>query len=393
MALQSPTSPGKLCPTCGTRLSANTTRCPVCGTNLAGGKTSPLKRDIVLDTSERAVQGARMPQITLSLPIAFVLLAFILIIGAVLLFLVLRGTGRVSEPTPTTTPLVTLTPTITFTPPPPTATWTALPSPTPFSYTVAQTDTCSAIAARFEISIQALVLLNNLPADCGTLYIGQPLKIPQPTPTASPLPTSTLKSDEATEAACEKVNYLVQENDTLSGIALRYAVPIASVREYNGLPSDVVYSGMTLVIPLCKRAPTPGPSPTPSPPPPYPAPNLLLPADGTVFTKENTAMSLQWASVGTLRENEAYAVTIENISEGEGRRKTYYVRDTKQPIPTDILPKDNLPYAFRWTVVAVRQTGTDEKGEPIWEQAGSVSSSRVFIGYGSGAPPEAAPTQ
>jgi hypothetical protein len=147
---------------------------------------------------------------------------------------------------------------------------------------------------------------------------------------------------------------------------------------------------MTLVIPLCKRDPTPGPSPTPSPPPPYPAPNLLLPADGAVFTKQDTAMALQWASVGVLRDNEVYAVYIENLTEGEGTKKTYYVKDTKQPIPVDILPKDDLPHIFRWTVEVVRQTGTDDRGQPIWESAGAVSSPRVFIGYGTGAAPEAA---
>ncbi len=393
MTFHPPSASGKICPTCGTRLSENTVRCPVCGTNLSStGKISPISRDSSLDMSERAVQGSRMPQVTLSLPVAFIILAFVLGIGAIMLFLILRGTGRVSDPTRTPTPPVTLTPTMTQTPPPPTVTWTPLPSPTPFDYTVAQSDTCSAIAARFEISIQALVLQNNLPADCGTLYIGQKLKIPQPTPTASPLPTSTLKPDEATEAACEKTNYLVQENDTLSGIAGRFNVPIASVREYNGLPSDVVYSGMTIIIPLCKRAPTPGPSPTETPPPPYPAPNLLLPADGSVFTKDNTTMSLQWASVGTLRDNESYAVTIENLSEGEGKKKTYYVRDTKQLIPTEILPKDNQPHIFRWTVMAVRQTGTDDKGQPTWDQAGAVSNGRVFIGYGTGSGPAHTPT-
>ena len=391
MSFQTPTSPGKICPTCGTRLSESTTRCPVCGTSLLGGKTGPLRKEVITTKEpETIVEASRMPQITLSLPVALLLLALVLGIGAFLLFLVLRGTGRVVEPTPTLTPLASPTFTLTPTPVTPTPTFTPLPTPTPFDYTVAQSDTCSAIAARFEISIQSLVLLNNLPADCGTLFVGQKLKIPQPTPTATPLPTSTLAPEDATEAACEKAYYQVQENDTLSGIARNYAISIAAIREYNGLPSDVVYSGMTLTIPLCKREPTPGPSPTPSPPPPYPAPNLLLPPDGAVFTKQDTTMALQWASVGVLRDNEVYAVYIENLTEGEGLKKTYYVKDTKQPIPVDILPKDNLPHIFRWTVEVVRQTGTDDRGQPIWESAGAVSSPRVFIGYGTGAASEPA---
>ena len=392
MSFQLPTAPGKLCPTCGTRLSETTTRCPVCGASLLGGKTGPLKREITpIDEAQSAVQGSRMPEITLSFPIALVLLAFFLGIGAFLLFLVLRGTGRVVEPTPTITPMASPTLTLTPTPDTPTVTFTPMPTPTPFDYTVAQSDTCSAIAARFEISIPSIVLLNNLPADCGTLFIGQKLKVPQTTPTATAPPTSTLLPDDATESACEKVNYEVQENDTLSGIAGTYAISIAAVREYNGLPSDVVYSGMTLVIPLCKRAPTPGPSPTPSPPPPYSAPSLLLPADGAVFTKQDTSLALQWASVGLLRDNESYAVYIENLTEGEGMKKTYYVKDTKQPIPVDILPKDDLPHIFRWTIETVRQGGTDDRGQPVWESAGAVSNARVFIGYGTGASAQGTP--
>jgi LysM repeat protein len=251
-------------------------------------------------------------------------------------------------------------------------------------------DTCIAIAARFEVSITSIVLLNNLAADCGTLFVGQKLLIPQPTPTNTPLPTATLSAADATEQACEKVTYTVQENDTLSGIAGRYAVPIAAIREYNGLPSDVVYSGINLVIPLCKRAPTPGPSPTPTPPPPYAAPNLLLPADGAPFSQADKGISLQWASVGTLRENEAYAVTIEDVTEGQGRKIVKYVTDTKLIVPTDFLPNDVRPHVFRWTVEPVRQTGTNESGEPIWDSAGAVSTTRVFIG--SGVPGAATPT-
>jgi len=55
------------------------------------------------------------------------------------------------------------------------------------------------------------VLLNNLPADCSTLYENQKLLIPQPTPTATPPATSTLSPAEATEAACQKLDYTVQE--------------------------------------------------------------------------------------------------------------------------------------------------------------------------------------
>ena len=139
-----------------------------------------------------------------------------------------------------------------------------MPSPTPLpplEYTVTEGDYCSTIAAIFNVSIQSIVLENNLPADCGTLYVGQVLKVPQPTPTASPLPTSTLSGLAATQEACEKYEYTVGENDTLSGIAISFDVSMAAIKEWNGLTGDVVYSGMPLTIPLCQRNPTPGPTP------------------------------------------------------------------------------------------------------------------------------------
>lgn len=365
----------KVCPTCGTRLSENAARCLVCGTELAAKAAAP--------KTEKAVQASQMPKITLSLPAALGLLALFLVVGALIVFGVLRGTGRVTEPTPlateTTTPTITASPTETLIP-------TQVPTDTPlppFDYTVASGDTCSSIAFTFGISVQSLIVMNNLPVACNTLYIGQILKVPYPTPTASPPPTATFEAAQATIAACEKVIYTVNENDTLSSIAINYAVPQAAIKDFNGLASDNVYLDQPLIIPLCKRAATPGPTPTPTTPPPYPAPNLLLPADGGSFTLADDVISLQWASVGTLRENERYQVTIEDVTDGQGRRIVDYVSDTKYIIPNTFRPKDNLPHVMRWWVTTVRQTGSDEQGQPIWVSAGAQSLQRVFSWLGT----------
>ncbi|NOY99223.1 MAG: LysM peptidoglycan-binding domain-containing protein [Chloroflexi bacterium] len=373
----------KICPTCGTRLSEKADKCLVCGSELSPTASAP-------KSAQRAIQGSRMPEITLSLPAALGFLALFLIVGAGAVFLALRTTGRVVEPTPvptaTITVTVTPTPTETLTPTPvPTAT----PQP-PFDYTVAQGDTCGGIALTFGISVQSIIILNNLPASCNNLYVGQVLKIPYPTPTVTPQATATLEAADATRAACDTVNYTVQENDTLSSIAANYAVPQEAVKAFNGLSTDTVFLGMRLVIPLCERAATPGPSPTPTIPPPYPAPNLLLPADGASFTLAHDTVTLQWASIGTLRDNEVYQVTVEDVTEGEGRKITEYVTDTKFIVPVSFRPKDSLPHVMRWGVTTVRQAGTDEQGEPIWASAGAPSLQRVFSW--TGAAPESTPT-
>jgi LysM repeat protein len=382
MTSEIPSKPTKLCPTCGTRVSEDATRCLVCGSDLAGGE-KPAR-------SAKEIQGSRMPEITLSLPIALGLLALFLSIGASLVFFGLRQTGRVVDPTVTPTVTLTLTPTTTPTPATPTPTGTALPTPTPVSYQVQPNDTCLGIAGIFGISFQSIVLLNNLPADCSNLSVGDTLLIPQPTPTETPPPTATLSSAEATEAACEKDTYLVQENDTLSSISQAYNVPMAVIQEYNGMSSDIVFSGMSLTIPLCRLNPTAGPSPTPTPPPPYSAPNLLLPADGSIETEDS--VTLQWASVGTLLENERYAVTIVDKTENDERKIIEYVNDTKFIVPASFRASGSIGHIYGWSVMTVRQTGTDDGGDPIWEPAGAASSQRVFSWTSSGPAPAITPT-
>ena len=383
MTSESPSKPTKLCPTCGTRVSEDASRCLVCGTDFTGTEKTTGK--------SKTLQGSRIPQITLSLPIALILLALFLGIGAVLVFFALQETGRVVEPTVTPTITTTVTLTVTPTPETPVPTDTPLPTPTPMSYTVQAGDTCAGIAFNFGVSIQSIVLLNNLPADCNTLVEGQQLLIPQPTPTPTALPTSTLSPAEATEQACEKVNYEVQENDTLSSIANSYNVPMAVVQEYNGLSSETVFAGMPLIIPLCERFPTPGPTPTATLPPPYSAPNLLLPPDGARFNQSGDTVTLQWASIGTLLDNEAYEITIIDFTDGDSRRLVDYVTDTKFIVPATFRSSDSMPHLYRWWVMATRQAGTDEDGNPVWESAGAASDQRVFMWSGSTSAP-ATPT-
>jgi len=367
-------STNKTCPTCGTRISENATRCLVCGRVFTTADSKPAAKNI---------QGPKIPEITLSLPIALGLIALILVVGAGTVFLLLRSTGRVVEPT--TTPTSTSTATITITP---TASLTPTLAPTftplpPFEYIVQSNDTCSLIAGSFNVSINSIVLLNNLPADCGTLSIGQILLIPQPTPTPSPLPTSTLSAMDATEEACDKLEYTVGEYDTLSSIAANYNVSMDSIKEYNGKTTDTVYQGEVLIIPLCRRNPTEGPTPTATLPPPYLAPNLLLPAHGSVFLNVNETITLQWAAVGTLRENEFYQVSIEDITEGTGRKLVDYVVDTKYIVPSTFRPVGDDPHIIQWWITPVRQTGTTEDMKPIYDTAGAPSEKRVFSWAGS----------
>lgn len=375
----------QICPTCGTRQDAAATRCVVCGTELGVQKQAQ---------AGRVVQGSRIPEITLSLPVALLLLMLFLAIGAVLVFFALRsepGREMIIESSPTATPTQTATPTLTPTLPPPTVTDTPQPTPTPQSYIVQEGDTCLGIAVFFQVSVQSIVNQNNLPVACNNLKPGDVLLIPQPTPTITPPPTLTPNPATQTVEACERITYKVQAGDTPDKIATNYNVPWQAIRRWNGLSSDVVFEGSPLVIPLCERPATPGPTPTFTPPPPYAAANLLLPADGAPFTIADDEITLQWASVGVLRADETYMVKVEDITDTKVQLPLGYTADTKFIVPVAYRPKDNRPHIFRWTVVVVRQTGTDEEGKPVYELAGAVSAPRYFSWSGGGPSPTATP--
>lgn len=333
----------------------------------------------------------RGAEIRLSLPLAAALLAVFSLLSAGLTYAAVNFMGTAEEaPTATVTATVTLTPTASLTPQP-TATFTPEPSPTPLTHIVSENETCAALAAFYGVSVQSIVQLNNLPITC-PLSVGQRLLIPHPTATPSPEPTATLPPEEATRAACETITYTVEANDTLSGIAANYNVDMRAIMDYNGMSSETVFTGQVLIIPLCERLPTPGPTPTPTPPPPYPAPNPLLPMDGAVFTVEDDTVTLQWAAVGTLREDEFYHVVVVDVTEGSGtRRIDAYVTDTKYIVPSTFRPTDGLPHIMRWWVETARRTGTNSRGEPIYTPAGAASTPRTFSWAGTAVGPTPTP--
>ena len=323
-----------------------------------------------------------IPEVHLSLPVALALLALFLFVGGGMTYVALAQTGRVAQPTPV--PSASPTTSITPTPSPetPTITTTAQATPTNLSYTVKELDTCGGIAAVFNISIQSLLLANNLGSDCG-LFIGQVLSVPQPTYTATPLASATLSEFQATIAACETVDYVVQEGETMSLIAVTFGVPLENIMEWNNLSSDIAFTGQRLIVPLCERTFVGGATVTPTIAPPYPSAELLLPADGEPFDSSADTISLQWASVGTLRGNEYYQVMIVDITGGQNRRITDEVKDTSFIVPTNFRPSDGRTHIFSWFVVPVAQIGVDAEGLPVYVAGGPNSDTRYFSWSGT----------
>lgn len=318
-----------------------------------------------------------MPEVTLGLPVVIAMFIIFVILGGAISYYAFSGSAGVEVGDDNSTPTVTLAPTLTPTPVTPTPTFTRQPTLTPFVYIVQSGDFCGTIAFAFNVSSQSIILLNGLDANCTNLVIGNELKIPHPTLTPTPLATSTLTDVEATRLACDTDTYVVQTGETLSLIATVYDVAESHILQWNGLAVSNVFAGQRLEIPLCLRGSVGGKTVTPSPAPAYPAPELLLPVDGQFFSLADEGVVLQWSSVGALRANEAYQITITDVTDGETVWVAYAL-DTSYIVPLELRPSGNTPHIFRWYVVSVAQVGTDEEGSPVWIPGGPASGERVF---------------
>lgn len=391
MSTQSKTSssPGyRLCPTCGTRVGAAATKCLVCGADLSGvsasastGSTQPMPRaGTVTSLNRRPVSLATVAGIS-----AVVIFA---LVGGALLFLNFteQGQGILNPPTDTPTPTKTAPPTPTFTPTP---TETLVPTITPLpplDYTIRSGDSCISIAFNADISVQSIIAANQgaVNADCTNLVPGNIIKLPQPTVTPTPLPSATLPAG-ANITPAPQATYTVKAGETLAGIAKFYGLQVTDILEANGLndPNNI-QAGKILIIPLDKVV-LPGDTPTPTMPPPYPAVQLLSPPDGAKFST-GASVVLQWANVAQLRPNEAYQVTVVNVSANNAQVLRAEVTDSTFVIPASFLP--NEVTLLRWNVVTVRQRASgDGATPPQWDMAGMISAERGIIWLGGTSAP------
>jgi LysM repeat protein len=68
-------------------------------------------------------------------------------------------------------------------------------------------------------------------------------------PTQPPKPTATLSPTSSPTPTPTQFLYIVQSNDTLGAIALRYGVTVESIQELNNLDTTMIYVGQILQIP------------------------------------------------------------------------------------------------------------------------------------------------
>ena len=120
------------------------------------------------------------------------------------------------------------------------------------AYQIRSGDTLSAIAARNQTTVGALMRANPQIHNANLIYAGQKLNLPGSSDSFQPAPPSG------------GGRYTVRPGDTLWAIGARFGVSYQAIAQANGITNpNLIYAGQSLVIP--GRSGTPAP-PTPAPP-------------------------------------------------------------------------------------------------------------------------------
>ena len=97
--------------------------------------------------------------------------------------------------------------------------------------TVQAGDTLSKIANRTSTTVKALASANNI-SNANLIHVGDKIKT---------------TADDSSKTSSTST-YTVKPGDTLSGIASQYNTTVATIKANNGLSSDLIYVGQTLII-------------------------------------------------------------------------------------------------------------------------------------------------
>jgi murein DD-endopeptidase MepM/ murein hydrolase activator NlpD len=194
-----------------------------------------------------------------------------------------------------------------------------------------------------------------------------------------------------------EIVYVVQAGDTLSGIALKFKIPMSRLQERNNIQDiQSLQIGDQLVVPVAPTPTfTPGPAvssssaATPTPLAKYPPVKLLTPLDREIFIGNSAPILLQWLSSGILQPDELYLVEIERPG---ARSLSFHTLATSYHLSPDQFPAPDDPNrVFQWSVVIIRQTGTGSDGAPVYTHV-SPYSSYGFEWLASPPTPTATPT-
>lgn len=299
-----------------------------------------------------------------------------------------RPTVTIGPPTRTPTPTVL-----------PTETPTPTPTREPCRQTVRSGDVLWDVVVRcghFSDAVFAQVIeINNL-RDAGTIFAGQVLEIPWPTPTVDPnIPTFTPNPEAQSEVQNIAFDNLffptatlqpgIMQHRVVAGeniimIALQYKATVEILSQLNpevtfsqcdfGLAlggercNVIVYEGQLLRVPAPTPTPTLSPTPsgsetpTPTPTPTFNAPVPQSPSNRAFF-RQNELVTLRWSPTGTLGADETYRVIVKNLD----TQMTYtaYTLDTVFIVPPDWQSKTTTitRHEYEWTISVVNINDTN----------------------------------
>lgn len=219
--------------------------------------------------------------------------------------------------TPTNTSTPTLTPTITETP---TQTLTATPSG-PFKYTLQEGDTLPALAEKFNLGPDGVLLILDYNPDImknnGVYFVGQELTIPPPgttRATTTPIPANLGRGT--------KVEYQVLPGDTLAGIAAKFNSTQDDIVKANpdlGTDLNSLKVGQKLQIPVNMVTATATLPPTSTPITPSPVGGQPTAAPATAAA--TSASGSGAAATCTFEENPQFVSQLQKLINDE-RAKT-----------------------------------------------------------------------
>ena len=184
--------------------------------------------------------------------------------------------------------------------PAPKATAAAPKATAPTTYTVVSGDYLTGIAAKLKVSTTALLTANSLRLN-SLIWPGMQLKVPAggTLPAGTPAPSTPATTTPKPAAATN--SYTVVRNDSLSGIAQKLGVKLASLLTTNQMTvSSLIYPGMQLKVPAGGTVPTtPAPSTTtPAAPAPKSSTPAPAPFTGAVPAKVQTVLAFARAQLG-----------------------------------------------------------------------------------------------
>jgi len=130
----------------------------------------------------------------------------------------------------------------------PTDSLTVTPTPEPVyvTYTIDEGDLLGAIAAQYDLEVEAIMEANNI-TDPTLLQIGQVLRIPM---TVTPLPSPSPQPKESPLPSATPQIHVIKKGDSPLSVALQYNTSVESIMRVNGIfdPSSLQI-GQELIIP------------------------------------------------------------------------------------------------------------------------------------------------